>query len=95
VVSGAAGEANSFAELGEEAFKGAEEFTFGEIAVSEGSIAAEGVTEVSTLVKVGRFASRAIVVLAILATIGGLIYEGVEGAKQKEKCEKYECPSFT
>lgn len=60
----------------------------GEIAPETGSIAAEGVEEVSTLVKVGRFASRALVVLAILATIGGLIYEGVEGKKQMEKCQK-------
>ncbi|KAI0452153.1 hypothetical protein F5B21DRAFT_506610 [Xylaria acuta] len=88
-MAGAASEANSFAELGEEAFKGAEEFTFGEVAVSEGSIAAEGVGEVSTLVKLGRFASRAAVVLAILATIGDLIYEGVEGKKQMDKCQKW------
>ncbi|KAI0555814.1 hypothetical protein F4679DRAFT_577936 [Xylaria curta] len=71
-MTGATSEADTFAELGEEAFKGAGEFKFGDIAASEGSIAAEGVEDVSTLIKVGRFASKALVILAILATIGGL-----------------------
>lgn len=75
------------AEIGEEVFKGAE-FTFGEIAPEAGTIAREGTEEVSTLVKIGKFTSRALVVLAILATIGGLIYEGVEGKNQMEKCQK-------
>ncbi|KAI1741093.1 hypothetical protein F4680DRAFT_447461 [Xylaria scruposa] len=88
-MAGATSEANEFAELGEEAFKGVEEFTLGDVAVSEGSIAAEGVEEVSTLIKVGRFASRALVVLAILATIGDLVYEGIAGGQQKDKCQKW------
>lgn len=89
LVVGAVSEANSMAEIGEEAMQGAKEFNLGEAVVSEGTIAADGVKEVSTFVKFGRFASRALVVLAVLATIGGLIYEGVEGKKQMDKCQKY------
>ncbi|TRX89798.1 hypothetical protein FHL15_009231 [Xylaria flabelliformis] len=94
-MAGATSEAESFADLAEEVLKGADEFSFGEIAVSEGSIAAEGIEEVSTLVELGRVACRAMVVLAVLATIGGLIYDGVEGKKQMDKCQKYEVPLST
>ncbi|KAL3608807.1 hypothetical protein FPOAC2_03817 [Fusarium poae] len=64
-------------------------FNLAEGGAKASTIAAEGVEEVSTLVKVGRFASRALVVLAILATIGGLVYEGIEGKKQMKKCQEY------
>ncbi|KAM7188342.1 hypothetical protein V8F33_010682 [Rhypophila sp. PSN 637] len=54
-----------------------------------GSMAAEGVEEVGALLKFGRIASRVLVPLAILATIGGLIYEGIEGHNQMVKCQDY------
>jgi hypothetical protein len=53
--------------------------------------AAEGAQEaavaVSNVVKFARIASKVVGALAVLATIGLLIYEGVEGAKQKEKLQ--------
>ena len=87
-LAGAAQEASGFAEVGEEMFKGAEHFYIGDVAPDAGTIAAEGVEEVSTLVKCGRFVARATVVLSVLAVVGGLIYEGVEGDQQMKKCQK-------
>ncbi|KAK5631491.1 hypothetical protein RRF57_007205 [Xylaria bambusicola] len=99
-LAGAANEAKSFAGLGEEAMKGSKNFSLRNVTAAEGTLAAKGAQEASTLLKVGRFASKATVVLLptypnqasllqVLATIGGLIYEGVEGKKQMEKCQQW------
>ena len=61
----------------------------GAAAGKTGAAATEEVAvAVSNTVKVARIASKVLGALAVLATVGLLIYEGVEGAKQKEELQK-------
>ena len=57
-------------------------------AAQAGTLGAEAVEGASTWLTLGRFVSKALIVAAFLATIGGLIYDGVEGHKQMEQCRE-------
>ena len=62
----------------------------GAAAGKTGATAAEEITvAVSNTIKVARVASKVLGVVGVVATIGLLVYEGIEGAKQKKHLEEY------
>lgn len=57
--------------------------------VANAGLALRGAGQVGTVMRVVTIGSRVITVVAVLATIGTMIYDGVEGEKQYDQLQGY------